>query len=666
MKVLFLLLMMLAGVPGHSQNCELWDLKLKRSECNADRQFTVSIDFKYANASECFTVSGNGVHYGTYKYTDLPVSMGPFDGDCKTKYEFVVKDCKMENCKSAVNIGKVCCDSPGKCEISDIRWEKTDCKEGQFYLRLKFAYKNPSECFKVTGNGLEFGPYKYSQLPVEIGPFDGDCHTPYSFAIRDCGDEHCKGAFDVGKVCCNKPGVCEIGPIKWETTECRDGKFFTYLNFKYANTSECFKASVNGQSLGSFQYSDLPIKLGPFDGDCKTKYEFVVKDCKMENCKSAVNIGKVCCDSPGKCEIGDIRWEKTECKEGQFYVYLKFPYANTSECFTVSGNGVYHGTYKYTDLPVKIGPLKGDCNTEYEFLVTDCKIRDCRRDISIGKVCCDKARKEITELEVTKTECTQDKEFFFTLNFHYSGVSDSFELHMAPGLMAVYAYSQLPIRLGPFVADCQTEYSFRISDKADSQISAEKQFGKVCCETVKDDCKIYDLTAKPLECTGPGKFSVLLNFEYRNVSSREFEVFDRSGSLGSYLFAALPVKLENVRKSSEKMQLLKACEKDNPKCCQAIEYKGLDCFGGKDTAFALQAVRFAQEEDKIVIYSAVGFPDDFSIHAYDITGKKVFIDKIAVDEYSIELASGPLPKGIIAIQLRTQGFSITNKFLIGK
>src|SRR5690606_6609618 len=79
------------------------------------------------------------------------------------------------------------------------------------------------------------------------------------------------------------------------------------------------------------------------------------------------------------CQIGAIRFEQTACNdEGQFYVFLNFERQNTSSSFLVLGNGKNYGSYHYSDLPVKIGPLQADCTTNYEFVVKDAEFQDCQ------------------------------------------------------------------------------------------------------------------------------------------------------------------------------------------------------------------------------------------------------------------------------------------------
>ncbi len=376
--------------------CELYNLTITRSDCDKDKKFYLTFDFQYKDVGECFTIKGNGKNYGSFKYHNLPVTIGPFTGDCKTQYEFLIQDCKHSTCKIVTHYDKVCCETP--CELSDMYVEKLHCDaEGTFCVSINFKKTGHSTCFKLTGNGKNYGKFSYSQLPLKICGLKGDCETEYEFTATDCEHHECTVSETLGIVCCEK--ACKLSDLKIEKTDCdKDGNFYVHINFKYSDASDCFKVSGNGKDYGSFKYTQLPIKLGPFKGDCKTVYEFKIKDCKDEHCTLSKELGKVCCDKK-ECSIKDLKIEKTDCdKTNHFYVFINFKYSNTSPCFIIKGNGINYGTFDYTQLPVKLGPFKGDCKKHYEFIVIDCENEHCKASKSIGKICCDHKKDDNEEI----------------------------------------------------------------------------------------------------------------------------------------------------------------------------------------------------------------------------------------------------------------------------
>ncbi len=379
------------GIVCCEKPCKLYDLKVEKTECNADQQFFVFLNFKYKDTSECFKIFQNGTLYGTYKYYQLPVKLGPFAGDCHTNYEFLVKDCHNDTCKVGYNLGKVCCEQ--ECHLSDLHMERTECDADQnFCVYLGFKYQGTSNCFKVTGNGHEYGSFSYSQVPVKICGLKGDCDTDYEFVVADCEKQECSVSGNLGIVCCEE--TCNLSDLKLEETECNnDAKFYVFLNFKYNHTSDCFKVIVNGNVNGTYNYSQLPLKIGPFDGDCKTHYEFKIVDCQDEHCTVAAELGIVCCEKK-TCSINGLQITKSDCNsDNNFFVKINFRHFNTSSCFKVRGNGIFYGTFNYNQLPITIGPLKGDCKTFYEFIVYDCENEHCRASKGLGRVCCEQHKK---------------------------------------------------------------------------------------------------------------------------------------------------------------------------------------------------------------------------------------------------------------------------------
>ena len=633
-------------------DCKISELQFEKTACNDEKNFYVFLKFNYQGTSECFRVQGNGNSYGEFKYSQLPIKLGPFKGDCTTNYEFVVIDCLNEHCYAAVNVGKVCCETKPDCKISELQFEKTACNdEKNFYVFLKFNYQGTSECFRVKGNGHSYGEFKYSQLPIKLGPFKGDCTTNYEFVVVDCLNEHCNAAVNVGKVCCETKPDCKISELQFEKTACNDEKnFYVFLKFKYQGTSECFRVKGNGHSYGEFKYSQLPIKLGPFKGDCSTNYEFVVIDCVNEHCSAEINVGKVCCETKPDCKISELQFEKTACNdEKNFYVFLKFNYQGTSDCFRVKGNGHSYGEFKYSQLPIKLGPFKGDCSTNYEFVVIDCVNENCNVSVNVGKVCCDTSTCKLAELSIKKSDCDSLKRMFLTISFDAKNTTDSFYLQI-PGLVnpTLYSYSQLPLKLGPFETNCNKEYEILVKDykKLDCKIS--KSIGKLCCEQ-SITCKISDLTAIALDCTGPDQYSVKINFKHQGTKGLGFDVWSRGTFLGFYPYTSLPLLLQEFKASGHDFDHIKVCENDRPDCCADIEFPALNCFRGG--IFDLNQLKiYSISSNTIKVSSSNVIPQNISYEIYSLDGRKIGFTTGSISDYSQLIQSTNLHSGLYIIR----------------
>ncbi|MBK7231694.1 MAG: T9SS type A sorting domain-containing protein [Saprospiraceae bacterium] len=531
-------------------DCKLAELEIKKSDCDSNKYFSVTINFIHKNTSDCFTVKGNGKLYGTFKYSNLPIKIDSLVGNCDSNFFFVIRDCENEKCVIEKELGKVCCENPNTdCKLSELQLTKSDCDgDKRFYVTINFDHANTSDCFTVKGNGVNYGTFKYSDLPIKIGPLQGNCETNYGFVIRDCHNEHCVIEKELGKVCCENPNTdCKLSELQLTKSDCDgDKRFYVTINFNHANTSDCFTVKGNGVNYGTFKYSDLPIKIGPLQGNCETNYEFDIRDCHNERCGLEKVLGKVCCENPNTdCKLGELQLTKSDCDgDKRFYVTINFEHKNTSDCFTVKGNGVNYGTFKYSDLPIKIGPLQGNCETNYEFVIRDCHNEKCVLEKVLGKVCCENPNTDckLSELQLTKSDCDADKRFYVTINFHHANTSDCFTVKGNGVNYGTFKYSDLPIKIGPLQGNCETNYEFDIRDCHNERCGLEKVLGKVCCENPNTDCKLGELQLTKSDCDGDKRFYVTINFFHKNTSDC-FTVKGNGVNYGTFKYSDLPIKL---------------------------------------------------------------------------------------------------------------------------
>ncbi len=97
---------------------------------------------------------------------------------------------------------------------------------------------------------------------------------------------------------------CNIDAVVVTESEClEDGTFTASINVSAINTSQSFEVfDQNGNSIGIFDYSDVPITLGPFQGDTTTIYNFTLEDIADTECNASFSIGPKGCPICGDCE----------------------------------------------------------------------------------------------------------------------------------------------------------------------------------------------------------------------------------------------------------------------------------------------------------------------------------------------------------------------------
>ncbi|MBK8483983.1 MAG: T9SS type A sorting domain-containing protein [Saprospiraceae bacterium] len=652
--------------PPSPEPCKLSELVVEKSDCNQDNQFYLHLNFKANNASECFKVFLNGAFLGEFPYASLPLKIGPFPGDCKTEYKLLVKDCKDPHCNLEKNIGIVCClPNAEPCKLSELLVERTECNaDNQFYVFFKFDFSNASECFHIRGNGKDYGEFRYANLPIKLGPFEGDCTTEYEFVIQDCKDPHCSLEKFIGKVCCGTQEPCKFSDLVVEKSDCNaDNQFYLQLNFKANNTSDCFKVFINGNPFGPYLYASLPLRIGPFPGDCKTEYKLLIQDCKDSHCGIDKYIGKVCCGTQEPCKLSELNITKTDCEgERKFYAILNFQHSGTSGCFKVKGNGHYYGEFNYSHLPIKIGPLTADCNTNYEFVVFDCNNEACRVSGNLGKVCCEPGDAHFYELLMVRSDCEPDSTFRLKFDFKYRNVSDSFLISVNGKPEGTFSYTKLPVSIGPLKADCKTIYKILLIDQKDTLIRAERFIERPCCRPKNEPCKIFEVKATPLHCTGPNEYALKIDFKTQGITNAYFDVYDRLGPIGFFSFSQLPVTINNFKKSGRDFDFIKICENDNPACCTPIEFHTIDCITSDPKKFSISNVIVNNSSNTVSIFSELEIPADVELELFNLEGKQIEIHRLESGPHEILISTEGLSTNAYFLRLKNQETVKTYKF----
>ncbi len=365
---------------GGSGECNIWDLLVDDNPCTDDGLFTVYLDFEYENVSEDgFKLFVNDDLLGMYDYQDLPLQeVGPFEGDGETEYHFFVRDIAYEDCAEDEDLGPIDCEGGGggdECDLSDIEIEVLPCdEEGFFSVEIDFEYENTSEAFHLWVNNETWADYAYSSLPVTIGPFEGDGETVWFFVAADVVYDDCAINTHIEPVDCDGGGGgdCSIDDVEATILPCNEeGNFFVLLDFEYENGSELgFGVVGNGTDYGDFEYEDLPVEIGPLEGDGVTVYEFEARDNFFEDCYDWTEIEPVDCSSAPM--LNNLTTEITSCEGGLFSMQVDFNAEGTlSGQFTITGNGQDYGTYSYSQLPVALGPMDTNGEASFYFIVRD-------------------------------------------------------------------------------------------------------------------------------------------------------------------------------------------------------------------------------------------------------------------------------------------------------
>jgi hypothetical protein len=518
-QIVTFLITFLSIISYSNGQCLINEMSVNPTECNVNGDFYVRINFNHTGTpSPQFKVQGNGKNYGTFYYDSLPILIGPLKADCVTNYEFVVRDFENSNCTAFKELGKKCCTSGCKIAVKDI---KVGACDGSFYsLGFDIDHNTGGLGFDVYNNGQFFGYYKYSSLPLSIPNLKSSNNEAFNQIVVCANDNsNCCDTLQIANPC-----ICSIYKVKGQVIDCneQDSTFSLKLNFKHHITADSFQIGGNTNNYGVFAYKDLPITIRGLKFSNTIDYEFLIVDRDDAFCFSSFPLGFVNnCDYP--CSISNVKTTISTCDmDGNFYTQLSFSEKNTSIAgFTVRGNGQLYGNFEYGDDTYKIGPLKGDCQTIYEFIIKDKEIEGCTTATSLKDSVCCEAECAISNLKI-KEICDDNKLIAFEINFDQkNNISDQFSLRINDIFIGSFKYADLPLKITNVNFD-KSKVTFKIWDKENEacRMLAEHTFE---CSLI-NPCKIYDLVVTTTDCDAKGEFYAKVKFKHLNSNSQYFGI----------------------------------------------------------------------------------------------------------------------------------------------
>lgn len=372
--------------------CEIWDIIAEATPCDNMGLFDAVIDFNYNNTNSTFTIVGNGNNYGTFSYTDLPITLTDLEANGML-YEFIVADSDQPDCGGFTELEAPNCGS-NDCQLSDFIAEAWECDgDGNFLVDIDFSVNNNiSDSFHllISSPGMTvLMTYAYSDLYLTVGPFTGDGST-YTFSVWDIADELCTTGGSLESEDCDTPTDCEISNLDVYPLTCNpDGSYSVLILFDYENVNaDNFDVyASNGDFIGSYLYDDLPVTIPSFPASGNANDVLTVCNNDSDQCCAISEFEALDC---GACEIVSVLLEEQACDTDlNFMISLDLEIQNGGALgFLVLGNGTNYGAFDYGDLPIELGPFDGDGITSYEFIVVDIANTSCTGSSSIGPIDC--------------------------------------------------------------------------------------------------------------------------------------------------------------------------------------------------------------------------------------------------------------------------------------
>jgi hypothetical protein len=241
------------------------------------------------------------------------------------------------------------------------------------------------------------------------------------------------------------------------------------------------------------------------------------------------------------CSITDLVAEPYECANEQFFVDIDFNFNDVgSSGFTINGNGTAYGTFEYGDLPITLGPLEADCNTNFEFVVKDVDDPNCNNDTSIGVICCEECM--MTTLDFGPNPICE--EGLISSEWLIDGVNLSqvgFDIYINNDFSTFVEYNDGNWYDFSFEAPASDWVTMKVCDNDNEDCCISIEFPNPCFED-QEECEIWDLVAEPYGCENE-VFYVDIDFNYNNIGNQGFQINGNGTSYGTFEFGDLPITL---------------------------------------------------------------------------------------------------------------------------
>lgn len=466
--------------------CATSNITAQIIECSdMDSSYFAIIDFDYAATSDSFQMGysdgGDNNFLGVFAYADLPVTAGPiFWSD--NERELLIVDKEDFFCFNASYMGVVN-DCDISCQIFNVFAESYECEDGQYYMDLEFDAEDiEGSTFDVIVDGINYGSHIYGESSYTVGPINQNCDSAPVLIIQDTNLDSCKDFFNFDEpICCGLP--CEF--IIFEATAICNAAGEATITFEYDNPS----TTESNQFFVTFGNSTY----GPYSGPAGTEtfstlapadgvYTIMIFVDGNSGCSETTSFTIECEEEP-ECIISNVFAEAHECMDGSFFIDIEFDTSEVSDSFEIRGNGQSYGIFGYGESFYTVGPLLGDCETIYEFVVIDQGNNDCKSAYVFNEpVCCSTC--EFGPLQIELIDCLND-EYTITIDFDYLDNGESFML-IYLGDTFTYDYTQLPIEITNLPINTPIEI-IAISNNDETCITLGTSFLETCLDAITED-----------------------------------------------------------------------------------------------------------------------------------------------------------------------------------
>ena len=527
----------------------------------------------------------------------------------------------------------VCCS--GDCAIEIVDFELGDCQNGGFAIAFD-AESSMSGGLGVNVflNDNLISTVRYEDLPTELNDVVGMNDIENEFVICDQDNPNCCDTLTFESPC-----ACSIKNIVSRIVDCdaEDSTYNLLVNFDTNLVSDSFQVGTPGNFLGVYAYEDLPLVVGPGFYDTDTIYYLFV-DQKNTFCFSELAVPPLeLCDT--MCVFDEVDVSISMCEDEKFYATISFTTNNPGVLgFTIQGNGeVYGEDFQYGMDTYEIGPLLGDCETIYEFILTDNQLPDCQAVTGLVEpVCCLDC--SITEL-VVEAICGEENVDSIYIDFVYEySVDSTFIVMVNDSIYGPYHGDDLPLVID---VDLPSDEEIRVLVE-DTQDEGCRKLKELLPECGPDPCPEYfDIKGEYTECFEDNKYFLILSFKVEGVTGDNFYIVVGDEEFGPYEHGQDAYEVGPLMSNCERT-VIKFIDGARPDCTQIHEFDEIKCCE-EECEIGEVGIEVKCEEGEMVGFFINVFPkgDVFTKYIVEFSGDEAGpFDYEEVNFIDVSLANG--------------------------
>lgn len=567
--LLNLLVLFILGINLNAQ-CDIRDLVVQRTACDANENFGVIIDFVHDDVGDLgFRVQGNGVNYGEYAYDALPITLTDLNGDCETQFEFVIRDIADPTCSANYELGEVCCNLA--CEIEIVDLALSECINGGYNATFDLVYAQTLNVgVDVYANDQFIGFYSYNDLPIIIEDIPSVSDLDNTIVVCDNDNPTCCDTISFVSPC-----VCNISNIRSRIIECNeaDSTFYVQFDFDTNMVSDSFQVGGNSIFFGTKSYDDLPTAIGPIPFTTDTTYYLFV-DKRNTFCFEEMIIPPVQeCNTD--CLFDNVAITVSDCiEEESFFATITFDVNNPGlNGFTIRGNGVvYASELAYGQESYIVGPLEGDCETLYEFILIDNDLDDCRGETFLTEpICCMSC--SISDV-IVEWECDGDSINNIVIDFDYNYSMDStFMVDVNSLSYGPYHFDDLPLSIAVALSGDE-EIRVEVQDLQNQECSDVLEFTPDCGELACG--QFVNIFTEYGDCLEENTYFLDIEFELEGEHSDSFLVVVGEIEFGPFSHGETSYTVGPLLSDCTRT-ILTFIDQGRPDCTQVYEIDEIKC-----------------------------------------------------------------------------------------